>query len=374
MAAKLKHIGIFTPSLAGGGVQRAMLNLSRSFVELGYTVDMILVKASGPFLTQVPEKVRVIDLGATRALSALPRLISYLQKNNPSFLISGQTHINAIAILGRWLSKANTRLIVTEQNDLLRAMKADQNIKEKFRPFIVRFLYLYAENVVAISQGVAEDLKTVSRGKLKNICIINNPIDIKDIQQKALASIQHQWFIQKEIPVILAAGRLVKQKDFVTLINAFALVRKKMAVHLVILGEGEERTLLENLSNKLGISKDICMPGFTENPFSYMARADVFVLSSIWEGFANVLAEALACSLPVVSTNCRSGPAEILDNGRYGSLVPVGDPEAMAEAIFQELNLLHDKNILRQRANDFSIENLVPKYLEILIPDSEKNS
>ena len=370
----MKQIGIFIPSLAGGGVQRAMLVLSRSFIEHGYGVDLILVRASGPFLRQVPDKVRLIDLGANRALGALPRLIKYLQKNNPSILISGQTHINAIAILARWLSKVDTKLIVTEQNDLLQALKIDQNIKEKFRPYIVRYLYPYAENIVAISEGVAEDLKTISDGKIKQIIVINNPIDITDIQQKAEASIQHPWFFQKKIPVILAVGRLVKQKDFITLLNAFALVRNKMPVRLIILGEGEERAVLENLSKNLGISQDVCLPGFADNPFSYMSHADVFVLSSIWEGFANVLAEALACNLAVVATDCRSGPAEILGNGSYGSLVPVQDPKALADAIIHELNFPRAKNILKQRANNFSMDKILPQYLDLLQKTSENHS
>jgi glycosyltransferase involved in cell wall biosynthesis len=371
MAAEMKRIGILMPSLVGGGVQRSMLILSKGLVEHGYQVDLILVKAQGPFLNRVPENVRMIDLCASRALSSLPNLVVYLRENNPDVLISAQTHINAVAILARWLSRVKTKLVVTERNDLLFATQSNQNFKEKFRPFVVRFLYPYAEKVVAISKGVADDIATIAQGRLKLISIINNPIDGEYIQQKAQVTVEHPWLTRKEVPVVLAVGRLVKQKDYVTLLNAFAAVKNRMPVRLIILGEGEERADLENLLAKLGISKDVSMPGFVENPFAYLSRADVFVLSSRWEGFPNVLTEALACGAPVVSTDCPSGPAEILENGKYGRLVPVGDAEALAKAIIQELHSPHDKDLPQQRANDFSIDKILPQYLEALCPDQD---
>ncbi len=371
MAAEIKRIGILIPSLTGGGVQRSMLILSKGFVAYGYLVDLILVKAQGPFISQVPENVRVIDLNASRALSSLPNLVSYLRENDPDVLISAQTHMNAIAILADWLSRVKTKLIVTEHNDLLRATQNNQNLKEKFRPFVVRLLYPYAEKVFATSKGVADDLATIAPGRLKQINIINNPIDGKYIQQKAQATVEHLWLNRKEIPIILAVGRLVKQKDYATLLAAFAVVRSRLPVRLIILGEGEERGSLEKLVTKLGVSEDVSLPGFVENPFAYMANASIFVLSSRWEGFANVIVEAMACGAPVVATDCPSGPAEILENGKYGRLVPVGDPKTLAEAILQELNSPHDQNLLQQRANDFSIDKILPQYLEALSPDQD---
>lgn len=369
MAAEIKRIGIFIPSLEGGGVQRAMLNLAKSLVTRGYGVDLVLVKARGPFLNKIPKGVRLVDLGASRALFSLPKFVSYLQKNTPDAIISSQTHINAAAILAVWISRVKTRLMVTEQEDLLVAVKKHQNFKEKFRPLIVRWLYPFADCVVGISRGVANDIAIITQGKLKHIHMINNPYDLEDIQNKTETFVDHPWFSQEKIPIIVAVGRLVQQKDYATLLKAFAILRSRMPAHLVILGEGVERAKIENLITSLGISEDVSMPGFVENPFAFMAQANLFVLSSAWEGFANVLVEAMACGTPVVSTDCPSGPAEILDGGKYGRLVPVGDPEALAEALFQEYNDPHDSQMLKQRATDFSIERILPQYLEVLLPD-----
>jgi len=366
MAAEMKQIAILMPSLDGGGVQRSMLTLSKGLVEQGFLVDFVLVKAQGSFINHVPVNARVIDLGASRALSALPRLVSYLRENNPSALISAQTHINAIAIIARKLSRVKTNLIVSERNDLLLATQSNNNFKEKFRPMVVRFLYPYADHIVAVSNGVAKDIARILPGELDRVCVIYNSIDVLEIQQKAQSLVEHPWVNQSGIPFILAVGRLEKQKDYPTLLGAFAILIRNMPARLIILGEGEERADLEKLITSLGISSDVSMPGFIENPYAYMSRANVFVLSSAWEGFPNVLAEALACNVPVVSTDCHSGPAEILDNGRYGSLVPVGDVNGMAQAI---ISVLHTSFIYSEsgdRVKEFSVERTVQAYLNIL--------
>ena len=182
---------------------------------------------------------------------------------------------------------------------------------------------------------------------------------------KSEEALDHPWFLPGEPPVILGVGRLTQAKDFPTLIRAFALVRKKHPARLMILGEGEERSKLETLVQELGLEKEVSLPGFVDNPYKYMKRAAVFVLSSKWEGFGNVLVEAMALGTPVVSTNCPSGPAEILENGRWGRLVPVGDVYALAEAIIETLDEEHHPDVAN-RAKDFAVELAVEKYINVL--------
>jgi glycosyltransferase involved in cell wall biosynthesis len=203
--------------------------------------------------------------------------------------------------------------------------------------------------------------------------VIYNPTVTPEIFRKATEPVQHPWFVDNRVPIILAAGRLHRQKDFPTLLRAFSLLRQNRPCRLVILGDGKKRRrkALRQLAKQLGIEKDVSLPGFVENPFAYMARANLFVLSSAWEGFGNVIVEALACGCPVVSTDCRSGPREILDNGRYGRLVPVGDPEALARAMLEALDDPDnpcDRETRIQRAMEFSVDKIVDEYLKVLLP------
>jgi glycosyltransferase involved in cell wall biosynthesis len=199
------------------------------------------------------------------------------------------------------------------------------------------------------------------------ITTIHNPINLERVTQLAREPAEHPWFEDADIPVVLGVGRLVPQKDFPTLMRAFALVRQQRPARLVILGQGRGRPELEALARSLGLEHDLWMPGIALNPYRYMARAAVFALSSAWEGFGNVLLESLACGRPIVSTDCPSGPAEILGNGRFGRLVPVGDAPAMASAILESLAGNHQPDRLRSRAAEFSIERTSQRYLELLL-------
>ena len=216
-----------------------------------------------------------------------------------------------------------------------------------------------------MSQGVAEDLVRIGLPSDK-IKVIYNPIFTPALLEKAQQPLAHPWFSSNQPPVILGVGRLEKQKDFPTLIRAFAQVQQQRPFRLIILGEGPQRSQLEALVQEMGLMANVDMPGFVVNPYAYMNQSAVCVLSSAWEGFGNVLVEAMATGTPVVSTNCESGPAEILANGQYGKLVAVGDVEGMAEAIANTLNNPPNSQTLRQRAMEFSQERALAKYLEVL--------
>lgn len=359
-------IAIFLPSLRGGGVERAMLTLAKGLAERGLNIDLVLAQAEGPYLAQVPPELNIVNLQAPRVLSSLPNLIHYLRQERPIVLLSAMDHANIVALWARYLSGVSKRLVVTTHNTLSLSINNSSNRTSQLMPFLIRHFYPWADEIVAVSKGVADDLTLTTGLPREKIQVIYNPVVTPDMLKEAQTPLNHPWFASGEPPVILAVGRLTKQKDFSTLIRAFSLVQQQYKARLMILGEGEERPLLNRLIQELGLENGVIMPGFVSNPYAYMSRAAVFVLSSAWEGLGIVLIEALAVGTPVVSTNCQSGPSEILDNGKYGRLIPVGDIQAMAKAILNTLQNLPPPDFLQNRANEFSLENSLRKYFELI--------
>ena len=269
-----------------------------------------------------------------------------------------------IAVLASRLAAVNTRTLVGVQNmSIYREMRSPKNRLENT---LISWSYRRADRVIAISNSVAQDLTDKCNVPSGQIQVIYNPVITPQLHHLSKAEVPHPFFRPGRPPVILGVGRLVKVKNFGTLLRAFALVRQKHPARLVILGEGEERAELEQLARELNIAEDFALPGFTSNPYAWMSKAGVFVLSSVNEGLSSVLIEALACGCPVVSTDCPGGPAEILENGRYGRLTPVGDPEAMAEAILQTLSG-RGNPVDEQWKQRFALENAVQQYLDVLL-------
>jgi glycosyltransferase involved in cell wall biosynthesis len=286
------------------------------------------------------------------------------------------THVNLMALWARRLARVATRVVVSEHITKAQAMKDEPKKKRwhwRFLPPVIQRTYLWADAIVAVSDGVADDLSLLTGIPRKYITTIYNPIVTPELQRKAQVPLEHPWFTPGAPPVVLGAGRLRAQKDFPTLIRAFARARAVREMRLMILGGGKDerkdaqsKAPLLALADHLGVADDVALPGFVENPFAYMARASVFVLSSAWEGFGNVIVEALACGCPVVSTDCPSGPAEILENGKYGLLVPVGDHVALADAILSVLSTPPDRDQLRARSAMFSVDYIAEQYLQVL--------
>jgi len=359
-----KRIALFFPSLHGGGAERVMLNLAWGLVNKGVNVDLVLTRAEGAFAQQIPKGVRVFDLKASRAIASLPGLVGYLRRETPYALLSAIDHNNVVAVMARKIARVPVRLVVSVHGTLSKSAAHASSLRGRLMPLWVRLAYPHADAVVAVSDGVAQDLVASAGIKLDKLKVIYNPVVTPDILIKAEEEVEHPWFRNGEPPIILGVGRLALEKDFCTLIKAFALVRKKYNARLVILGEGEERPRLEALARELSVSDEVFMPGFVQNPYKYMKRAGVFVLSSQWEGFGNVLVEAMAVGTPVVSTDCPSGPAEILENGRWGEIVPVGDVEALAEGIIRALHEPRGRAVVR--AKEFSCEKIVAEYMKVL--------
>lgn len=367
---RMTDVAIFLMDLDGGGAERVMINLARGFGEQGLKVDLVLVKAEGPYLSQLPQKVRVVKLDSSRLILSLPALARYLKQEQPPFLISALEDTNMVALWAKKLAGVSTQVVVTVHNHLSREAKNSTTLKRRLTPQFVKWFYPWADTIVAVSQGVAEDLVDMGLPSEK-IKAIYNPIVTPELSEKLQEPIDHPWFSPGQPPVILGVGRLEKQKDFPTLIHAFARVRQQHPARLMILGEGSERSHLESLVRELSLTEDVVFGGFVANPYAYMAEASVLVLSSAWEGFGNVLVEAMAAGTPVVSTDCESGPAEILENGQYGKLVAVGDSEGMAKAIADTLNESPDATFLQQRASEFSLKKALLEYEQLLALEIE---
>lgn len=359
-------MAVFTSNLHGGGVQRSIVNLVHGLAAEGHLVDLVLVKAEGPLLQQVRDPVRVVDLNANRALLSVPALVRYIRRELPVAMLSALNYINIIAILSRNIARSDTRLVVSEHNTLSTSIGEMNGSKTWVVPRLVKRLYPLADGRVAVSKGVAEDLTIVTGISPEHIQVIYNPVIDDRMWAAAKAPLDHPWFKPGEPPVVLAAGRLTAQKDFQILLRAFAKVRKKRPSRLLILGEGDDRFELEALLKELGISREVSIPGFVENPYAYMARCALFVLSSRWEGLPTALIEALACGAPIVSTDCPSGPREILADGQFGHLVPVGDADEMAQAI--EAALVSERAVPPPNSwRPFELHTVVDQYSRVLL-------
>lgn len=361
----MKKIAIFLADLEGGGAERVMSNLASGFAEQGIAVEFVLVYKKGAYLSQISDRFKIVDLGVTRLISSVFALVNYLKKEKPAILISALEDTNIIAICASKIAKVSTKVIVTVHNNLSQESLNATDLKRKYVPYLIRWFYPFCDRVIAVSQGVGQDL--IKFGiKSEQITVIYNPIFNDNLSKKAQEKINFPWFDSPAIPIILGVGRLEAQKNFVTLIKAFALVKAQIPARLVILGEGSQREQLMTLAQSLNLTdRDFALPGFVNNPFAYMKQASLLIMSSTWEGFGNVLVEAMGLGTPVVSTDCPSGPAEILDGGKYGKLVAVQDPEAMAQAIISTLQNPLPSDILQQRAKEFSLEKSVAEYQKI---------
>ena len=380
----MQKISFFIDSLAGGGAERVMLNLANHYAGQGYSVDIVLAHKRGEYLNDVDERVRLIDLNVSRFWQYFVPLIRYFRQERPVVMLSATTILNLLAILTKKLAMVDTRLVVSEHIDIQSFAERGALQKPKIVKRLIRFIYPQADQIVAVSKGAANSLASFANLPVEIIKPIYNGVIDQHKLDLAMQPIDHPWFgeaEQRDFPVILGVGRLQDQKNFAMLLRAFAKLRKKMPARLIILGEGELRHTLQQQAEKLKIDSDVSLHGFADNPFKYLKNANVFALSSFYEGLPTVLIEALACGCPVVSTDCPSGPNEILENGRYGALVPVDNDEAFANALLtaltQELGSseAHQsyKKGLQDYAKKFGVDQAFAAYSEVLLLDSLKD-
>lgn len=328
-----RHIALFLPNFDGGGAERAFVTLARGLADLGHRVDLVAGTATGLLRAEISPLVRVVDLAAPRLAASLPGLIRYLRRERPERLYSALEGAGILALLARRLAGRRAIQVVPSIRNTLSDEARHATSKRKLMLRLARWLYPSADAVIAVSQGVATDASRVLRLPASTFIVVRNPTLTPELRRAAAAPVDHPWFNPKSVPVIMGCGRLVPQKDFATLIEAFALVRAQRPCRLLILGEGPLRPDLVTLAEQRGVATDLALPGFDPNPYRFMARSDLFVLSSLFEGSPNVIVQALASGAPVVSTDCPSGPNEILAGVPRGRLVPVGDARRMASEI-----------------------------------------
>jgi glycosyltransferase involved in cell wall biosynthesis len=358
-----KKIAFFLPNLAGGGAERVVLNLLKGMLAQDISLDLVVASTEGPYLEQVPDRVRIINLATGRVITAIPALSRYLKENRPVALISHMNHANVVAVLARDFSGIATKLILVEHNTL--SASKSKLLRNKLVPAMMKWLYPRSDVVVGVSQGVAKDLDDRLGFEPGTVRVVYNPVVEADLISQAKTPLDHAWLQPNSPPVFLGVGRFSAQKDLLNLINAFALVRQQKPARLIILGEGELRGELEAAIERHGITEDVSLPGFVQNPYAYMYNASAFVLSSRWEGLPTVLIEAMACGCPVVATDCPSGPQEILASGKYGILVPIENSTALADAMLQTLETPVSRDVLLERGMYFSHERAVAEYLEL---------
>jgi glycosyltransferase involved in cell wall biosynthesis len=356
------RLAILMPSKGWGGIERNNVNLINEFLRLGHEVDLVLSRdAVLPYPDKLSSECRVVDLKAKHKATAVPRFLSYLRDRRPAIVITAKDHGAKVGLATHSLGPSGIKLMVVVQNCY------DITVKARRRRLVIRMTYPRADSIVFASRGALDSFLKICQPPEEKLHVIHNPILEPGILLQAEEPVDHPWFQTDATagPVIISAGRLEEQKDYPTLIRAFARVRSERPCRLVIVGEGSLRAPLEALCAELDVADDVSLPGFTPNPYAFVARADLFVMSSAWEGFGNVLAEALAVGTPVVSTDCRSGPREILEDGKHGPLVPVGDDRALAEAIAETLDNPSSADDLKRVAQRFDVRSIARQYLQV---------
>lgn len=363
---KNHKIIFFLAHLDSGGAERMMVNLANAMFAKGYMVEIVLVQKRGPLISKVNNSIKIVDLGCRRMLTAMPAVVRYLRNEKPERLISTLSYTDITILMARKLAKTRTKIVVRLAVALSKSFVqklTNIRITKRLAPFI----YPWADEFIAVAKGVEEDFrKVIPVQKSRKIHVIYNPVINDALYTQAAQPVDHPWLQNKKHTVILCVGRLWKQKDFPTMIRAMQqIAQKNKNARLLILGEGPERKNLEQLISQLNLEDYVAMPGYVSNPYAYMSKADIFVLCSLYEGLPNALIEAMACGCHLVSTDCESGPAEILDFGKYGYLIPVGDSLALAQAVEETIHG-KTKQIEKSWLEQFSVDHVTDKYLEVL--------
>jgi glycosyltransferase involved in cell wall biosynthesis len=363
----MKKLAILMPNLNGGGAERVAVNLANKFSLLGYAVDMVLLSSTGQFLTELRSEIVVVDLKVKRLRNAVLPLASYFRQSRPDSVLACMWPLSVAAVCARKLSRIPFRLILSEHTtwsraEILSRWSLGWQVSTSMHLFFPK-----ADGIVTVSNGAADDLASFANLDRNAITVIYNPIVGYAKPQLSALRPPPEWWTGGHLKV-LAVGTLKPIKDHQLLLEATALLRKRVDARLLILGEGECRTALEARAFLLNIDSSVFMPGFVNDPSPYFQQADLFVLSSKMEGFGNVIVEALAAGTPVVSTDCESGPREILSDGKFGLLTPVGDAVALSNAMAESLSTQHDHAALKGRAQYFTIDKSVDQYLELIFP------
>lgn len=358
-----QRVAVYVPSLEGGGAERVMATVASTLARRGYEVDLLLAQKTGPYLNELAPEVNIIDFDKSRVLHTLIPLVKYLRDRRPDVLLSAMGHTNVISQLATTFSVHTPRVVLSERR-APRPVSTDKK-DSKLTWFLTKWAYSRADAIVAVSDGVGRELSQYLGISQQLVRTIYNPMNTGEIRRLGAQAVQHPWFDASH-QVFIAVGRLVPVKDFTTLLKAFSqLAPHHPMARLIIVGDGPSYEALIELSRELGIEDIVDLVGFQSNPYAWMAASDVFVLSSISEGLPNAMLQAMACGLKIVSTDCNYGPAEILSEGKWGRLVPVGDAETLAQQMSLALSDGAPPDV-RARAEDFRIEAIMDQYSDVL--------
>ena len=359
-------LAVFVASLFHGGVGKMRVHLINEIARCGYRVDLLIADRGSPYMDLVSPAVRLVQLRTSNAVTGIPGLGTYLLRRRPRVLLSQRVRVNVLALRTRTLTRAATRMFVTVNTNMTRELEALKPGKRERHLALLRRYYPRNDGIIAVSHGVADDFALLIGWPRGRIAVAPNPVVTPALAQQAAAPVDHPWLMPGAPPLVIGMGRLEPQKDFPTLLRAFARLRATHSCRLMILGEGKLRPELEALATELGIRDEVAFPGFMANPYAYLARAALFVLSSRWEGSPNSLTEALALGTPLVSTDCPNGPREILENGKHGALVPVGDAQALADAMKHTLDQPPHRDALKAAAQRYTVERSATAYIDAL--------
>ncbi len=356
-------IACFFATSGHSGVDRAMKHLIPAILDRGYPVDLLHVRKHGPYIEAKLPGLNIIDLGSKHVYPSLPAVVRYLKREQPFVMLSDKDRVNRTAIFSKWLAGVNTRLVLSSGTTISIDLASRDWLDRWLQRTSMGKLYPYADEVIVTSKGVADDMADYTGLARNRISVVPSPVVASTLFTDKLPRPDHPWFQPGEPPVILGVGELGHRKDFATLIRAFAGVRKIRNCRLVILGKGKQHEMLLALAEELGLSEDVDLAGFQPNPYAFMQHAAVFAFASLWEGLGFVLIEALAVGTPVVSTDCPSGPREILQEGKYGALIRLGDDQQMAKEIINALDNPLSKETLQEAAKAYEIETSTSAYL-----------
>lgn len=333
-----RHLALFVSFSGTGGVERVTLNLLQGLSQVKYLrVDLLLVVSHRGVRPVIPwPNIRVIDLGVHHSQMAIPALIRYLRNERPDVLMVAKDRAIRAAIVAHALAGVKTRLVGQLHMNMQGFLKRRSWLSRWLRIAPMRILFPKLTKIICVSNGVVQDTLEITGMSPEKVLALKNPVITPEIAEMAAEDIDHPW-LKGDYKVILAVGRLSPEKDFETLLRAFARIKSIENLRLILLGEGPLRDDLEKLQNVLEIGDRVAFLGYQKNPYAWMRRASVLALSSRWEGAPTVLIEAMSLGLSCVSTDCDFGPNEILQGGRVGRLVPVGDDSAFAEALRQSL-------------------------------------
>lgn len=361
----MKRLGVLISFSGDGGVERMVTNLCAEFAN-HVQVDLLTIRDEGGHASRVPASVRHLPLRTRHAWSAVPEVARYLRETKPDALLVAKDRAGRAALKAKQRAGVDTPVYIRLGTNLSAALMRKDVFSRWLRMAPMRRLYPRVTGVIAVSEGVRDDTVRVTGLPASRVHVIRNPVITARLDEQATEPIPHPWLADKALPVVVGMGRLTRQKDFPTLLNAFAALQATSASRLILLGEGKDREALSAQIATLGIADRVHLAGFQKNPYAWLSRADLFVLSSAWEGSPNALTEALALGVPSVSTDCPSGPNELLDRGRYGPLVAVGDANALAQAMAATLASPLSPEILRGAVDEYRATTSARRYLQLM--------